>query len=284
MDENYAQQLIDLPKKQWAAFSKELKRSQKELSIEGVHETRIKIRRLRAMMVVLANLLPSLKFKKSGRKLKELLETLAPLRDLQLQIQYLQEFSPSQPESEQYIRKLRRKQQRLKRQVVGKLRDFQSKQVKGTIYNAIHDLEALLEDTYSREAVAAKLQYALSQAYDEVVNQGHQVQLADASTIHAMRIAFKKFRYMAEVLQPFISWDERQYQYLRDFQSLLGGIQDLQILIKSLNSYTNKESEFQLLPLIQELSKRLSDLIDKLSEYRNNQGDWHFLADQGTLP
>lgn len=284
MDESYSLQLIDIPKKQWDEFNKELKRSQKKLSVEAIHETRIKIRRLRAMMAVLANLLPSLKFNKSRRELKELLETLAPLRDLQVQIQYLQEFLPSHPESEQYIQKLRRKQRRLKSQVAEKVSVFQSRHIKTTIYKAVHDLETSIENTARRETVAAKLQDTLRQAYNEVINQGKQVQLTDVSTIHTMRIALKKFRYMAEVLRPFIDWDERQYQYMRDLQGLLGGIQDLQVMINSLNSYTAKETAFPLLPLIQELSQRQSDLIDKLSEYRDSQGEWRFLVEQDTLP
>jgi CHAD domain-containing protein len=278
MDENYSQQLNDCLRKQWVAFSKELKQSQKGLSIEVIHETRIKIRRLRAMMKVLANLCPSLKFKKSSRELKVLMETLAPLRDLQVQIEYLREFLPSHPEFEHYINKLKIRQQRHKRQVVIHLREFQSKHIKVTINSAGHDLEALLNTTYNREAIVAKLQHALGQAYNEVICQGAHVQLADTSTIHAMRIAFKKFRYMTEALQPFIIWDEGQYERLKDFQNLLGGIQDLQILIKSVVSYSKKEDGSELIPLIQELSKRQSGLIDKLSGYRSSQGDWRFLA------
>ena len=83
---------------------------------------------------------------------------------------------------------------------------------------------------------------------------------------------------MTEALQPFIIWDEGQYERLKDFQNLLGGIQDLQILIKSVVSYSKKEDGSELIPLIQELSKRQSGLIDKLSGYRSSQGDWRFLA------
>ena len=59
-----------------------------------------------------------------------------------------------------------------------------------------------------------------------------------------MRVAFKKFRYMAELLQPMIpELKQRQLAAAKAFQAHLGRIQDTAVLLSTLDELDQEEPE-----------------------------------------
>ena len=61
-------------------------------------------------------------------------------------------------------------------------------------------------------------------------------------TIHRLRIAFKRFRYLCELLEPFLSGvTETRLERMRHYQGASGEIQDLAVLLARLERAVKKE-------------------------------------------
>jgi CHAD domain-containing protein len=64
------------------------------------------------------------------------------------------------------------------------------------------------------------------------------VNAADTETIHRTRIAFKRFRYMVDALAALLpTVTDRHRQAMRGYQSMMGDIQDVEVLIATLNKF-----------------------------------------------
>jgi len=60
-----------------------------------------------------------------------------------------------------------------------------------------------------------------------------------AATIHRTRVAFKKFRYMVEALQPlFAEITPERVATMQDYQSMMGEVQDTEVFLARLDKYT----------------------------------------------
>ena len=65
----------------------------------------------------------------------------------------------------------------------------------------------------------------------------------DVETIHRLRIAFKKFRYLVEVLQPALPFvTEELLKLMNTYQDRMGAIQDNEVLTAALRRYTKGRS------------------------------------------
>jgi CHAD domain-containing protein len=83
----------------------------------------------------------------------------------------------------------------------------------------------------------------------------------DAESLHRMRLAFKKYRYSAEVLAPlFPRANARTMRRLHAFQTLLGNLHDFDVLIAEAEAFRRRmldaESDFVLLPRLREIRHR----------------------------
>jgi CHAD domain-containing protein len=91
-----------------------------------------------------------------------------------------------------------------------------------------------------------------------------------------MRVAFKRFRYTAELLQPFLpDYTQERLQRMKDFQDAAGNIQDVSVLLdriekdvqnKEIKAACVKNLQKELLQCeqraIDALMKRIDELID----------------------
>jgi CHAD domain-containing protein len=58
------------------------------------------------------------------------------------------------------------------------------------------------------------------------------------ATIHPLRIAFKKFRYMIEVVYPILPNPVPGYlKKLQDYQTAMGNIQDMEVALRELAGF-----------------------------------------------
>jgi len=58
---------------------------------------------------------------------------------------------------------------------------------------------------------------------------------AQASTIHRVRIAFKTFRYMVEIIHPILNeFPLENLEQMHTYQSLMGEIQDVEVIMQAL--------------------------------------------------
>ena len=93
----------------------------------------------------------------------------------------------------------------------------------------------------------------------------------DVESLHGMRLAFKKYRYSAEVLAPlFPSANAATMRRLHAFQTLLGNLHDFDVLLAEAETFRRRvlgsENDFVLVPRVREVRRReFSRLVPLLS-------------------
>lgn len=94
-------------------------------------------------------------------------------------------------------------------------------------------------------AIKAKdLVEAINEKYKQVMIKYNQIEISDIETIHKFRIKFKKFRYLYEFLQQIDAENSISSKELGKYQTLLGDIQDSEILNRSILVYLKKTGKY----------------------------------------
>jgi CHAD domain-containing protein len=73
---------------------------------------------------------------------------------------------------------------------------------------------------------------------------------AQASTIHHVRLAFKTFRYMVEIVHPLLSdFPSENLEQMHEYQSLMGEIQDVEVITQMLADAPVYAADFDAEPV-----------------------------------
>jgi CHAD domain-containing protein len=103
-------------------------------------------------------------------------------------------------------------------------------------------------------------------AFNRVIERKLTIAPTDSSSIHRMRVAFKKFRYMVESLAPQRGrTTSKQLKAMNAFQGSMGDIQDAEVLLTTVQAFAHTrgiESEAPLTRALEELSRRRTALIE----------------------
>jgi CHAD domain-containing protein len=86
--------------------------------------------------------------------------------------------------------------------------------------------------------------------------------ITDTSDIHHIRIEFKKFRYMVEILSYIEATNSGRADKLKPYQDLLGEIHDYDVLMEGLEKFYTKKNE-GISPDLEEFEKKQNTLIDR---------------------
>jgi len=79
---------------------------------------------------------------------------------------------------------------------------------------------------------------AVDETYARVIQLYERVDPAQPDTIHRLRIAFKKFRYMVESVHPILEGFAEDYlKRMHDYQALMGDIQDMEVALQKLSEF-----------------------------------------------
>jgi CHAD domain-containing protein len=107
---------------------------------------------------------------------------------------------------------------------------------------------------------------AYAQSFARVVRARQAVRADDPSTVHRLRVAFKRFRYMSEVLQPLLPWlNPHQRKAMQAYQTAMGEIQDLEVLTSGVRTFAASmplARRISMLPVQEVLALRRKEKID----------------------
>jgi len=221
-------------------YRRRLKRSRRHFSERAVHDLRVEMRRLLALLDFLDSdpfgKLPG----KIAKALKKRLDAFDDLRDTQVQLQLLQRLWSKFPEAKPFRKLLRRQEAKL----VNKARQKVQHVKMGGLWPQLKELEKQI-GTAKRKSPAAAPNAALpalQSSFQKAVNLRRRIRGRDAAAIHRLRIAFKRFRYLSELLQPFLPGLTREHcRRMRRFQSSAGAIQDLEVLLTTLAQFGRRK-------------------------------------------
>lgn len=273
-----AERFLDTFQERWDRFEQQLETCRNDFSETAVHDLRVAIRRLVACIDMARALDTHPRLKKVRRVLKEQIDGLDSLRDCQVMqvevAQALQEY----PELEPLQPILLAREQKLLRKAGQQIKDFDLSRIEKR-RQIIH---SSLQKQLTHPRAEAELLNAVDQAFATALKRYNQIDPARPATIHRLRLAFKKLRYMAEIIHPALpGFPEKQLKRMQAYQSRMGDVQDAESFMQLLDKFKKKKTTADLEP-----ARRYFDLIhaERIAAYQNKQGEllefWRPAPDQ----
>jgi CHAD domain-containing protein len=222
--------LLDALDQRWKNYRAELKRCRAEFSNEAVHDLRTSARRMLAFIQLLNTISPRPRLQKLNRAFKEQLDEFDQLRDTQVILAELSETLHELPQLQEFHSYLQEVEKELLKTLRKKLKVID-------LYDVSKRIRRMRESLKGEPD--SELRLLVLQAVDEAFLTTRQRQNwitpAAASTIHRVRIAFKAFRYMVEIVHPLLNdFPSENLKQMHDYQSLMGEIQDVEVIMQAL--------------------------------------------------
>jgi CHAD domain-containing protein len=248
----------------WRRFRQQFKRARQRPSERVVHQLRVEARRVLAVLAVLQSLLSVQHGGKGSRRELEALQARiksafrgsARLRDTHVRGLLMEKEMHSFPALKPLRKALRKKEKRLK----GRLRKCLDGVRPGNLGKSVRRLRktltGVLHNTASEERSLRLLLKEVNRAHRHTVVLLQRAHTGSPMRIHCVRVAFKKFRYEVEVLEPLIAGlSTRELQHMRRWQDTMGQIQDTAML----QTYVAKRASKKPDPTLDRFRQRLQD-------------------------
>lgn len=248
---------LDSINRQWDKYSAAVKVARQDLAPEPVRSLRVSGRRLAQMLQLMQALNGQPSLKGALRLLKNQLKALDGLRDTQVVLQEIQEMDAQIPSLQKFRACLLQAQSRMARKVRKGLKDFDPAGVQTPIVRWILSLDPVL----TRQFPAAIL--AEMDGYFQLARRRFDsLEPADPATIHKFRIAFRKFRYLLEGMEGLMpALPPKLPAGLQYYQGLMGAVQDLHILIRSLAEFAAADLAFNPRPALDAYHQCSADAV-----------------------
>jgi CHAD domain-containing protein len=258
--------LLDSLDERGARYEEKLKLCRDNFSKDAVHDLRTSIRRLLATLDVIAFVTATSRVEKLSDRIKEQLDSFSDLRDIQVLLGKVEENINTLPELEpfqNYLEKREKRKQRANKKQVENIK-------LGGISKRLLKIHEAVEDR-SAEELDVKLPQAVDEAYLTVVQRYGEIDPGQLVSIHHLRVAFKKFRYMVEAIYPCLpDFPESQLNRMHDYQTYMGDIHDDQVFLETLAQFAEGSDSYDPEPV-----RRFSDkvLAKALSVYLKNKDE-----------
>lgn len=247
--------LLGAFKQRYKQYCVERKRCKEQFSEVAVHDLRIAVRRLLALIALLRVVVPHAHLEKLRVVCKKQLDSLDGLRDTQVLLLEIAQTNEQLPELAPLRTHLQKREKVLLAAAKRQVRRFKiaRRQTLGA--------RASLTKVKRADLIPALLK-VVDDAYLVVCQRQAQVDPAQPPTIHRVRIAFKKFRYMLEIIHPVVpNFPAAQLDKLRDYQTAMGAIQDVEVLLRVVTDFSTRHKTFNPQPLRRFYEQRHADLI-----------------------
>jgi CHAD domain-containing protein len=227
-------------KQRWKRYRRALRRGQRKFSEKSVHASRVEARRLLSLVELLNVFLGQSHLKKIRRILKGHLNAFDPLRDTQVQLLLLGKHRRQFPEAKSFHQMLVRREQRCLKTAARRLKRIRIGSLQKVFHRLARQLAHVREDAAHRVRHRAAVMNAVRDAFARTVELQRVMDPGAADTIHRTRVAFKRFRYMVEALQPlFAEITPKRIVSMQDFQSMMGEVQDSEVCLARLDKYAH---------------------------------------------
>jgi CHAD domain-containing protein len=227
--------------KQWKRYRKELKRCQKKFSEKAVHNSRVAARRLSATIELLECFLPPELIKKARCLIKEHLDIFDELRDAQVQLVAVNRLQGTYPAARPFCEWLQKREARFSKRTRACIKRSKTKPLAKLITAAEDAFEKELEKQ-TRDNAAKLLARSINKAFNRTMRFKRRIRTTQPKTIHRTRVAFKRFRYMVELLAEDLSADEKMLAEMQHYQTMMGDIQDADVLLRSFDKFVRKKN------------------------------------------
>jgi CHAD domain-containing protein len=258
-------------RERWKSYRRELKACQREFSGESVHESRVAARRLLATLELLASLHETAALRRARRVLKRHLAILAPLRDAQVQSQFVAAWPDRWPVKDDFAKFLRQQTKRAARPAEKGVSRLKTRRLAKVVARLDHKLRRRQDGT-SEPADFQRLLTNAARSFARARSAKAGLNAARPETIHRLRVAFKRFRYTVELLSPFLPELPADYlPALRSYQGEMGAIQDLTVLLATAAAFAEDEQHppAKTRAMLREIQRHRERLIRRFLQHAN---------------
>lgn len=225
--------LLEALEKRWKTCRAEFERCKAEFSNEAVHDVRVALRRLLSLIRLLHSIEPRRRLRKLSRALKDLLDEFDDLRDTQVMLTETSETVAELPELKAFQSHLEEAEKRLLRHLRKRFKKLDLKEVARRIRKTRESLKEEEKADWS-----APVLQSVDDAYLTARQRHARVDPAQPASIHRVRVAFKKFRYMVEIIHPMLEeFPEANLKRMNKYQTLMGEIQDAEVFLQALTEF-----------------------------------------------
>jgi CHAD domain-containing protein len=255
--------LLTALNQRYEKYLAERKRCKAEFSEEAVHDLRIAARRLLALVELLQAIDPQPRLQKLRRDFKDQLDSLDDLRDTQVLLVEISEMLETLPELAPLQKFLQKREKRLLKAAESDVRAFKT----GAIARQIANIQVSLAESAASRDLTEPVLEAVDEACLTVSQRKGRVDPAQPASIHRVRVAFKKFRYMVEIIHPILpGFPETQLKNMHEYQTTMGEIQDVEVLLQTLADFTVKHETYDPQPARRFYEQRHAELINAYIE------------------
>lgn len=224
--------LLEALDQRWKNYRVQLKRCRAEFSNEAVHDLRTSARRMLAIIQLLNFISPRPRLQKLNHAFKEQLDEFDDLRNTQVILAEISERIQELPQLQEFENYQQTLEKRLLKTLRKKLKVIDLFDVSKRIRRMRESLKA--EADVNGGLIQQTLQ-AVDEAFLMTKRRQNWINPAQASSIHRVRLAFKTFRYMVEIVHPLLpDFPAENLKRMHDYQSLMGEIQDVEIITQAL--------------------------------------------------
>jgi CHAD domain-containing protein len=257
---NFLQEVF---KSHWRTYRSELRRCHNEPTEEAVHDLRVISRRLLALIDMLRDIAPHPRLQKLCRTLKNQLDDLDDLHDTQVMLVEVSDTLDDLPELQPFLEFLDKRERRLLHLAAKSIKSFKYS-------NFRKQMEAIRKTLLKQERIVTwppLMLQAVDDAYAALLRRYQRIEPVDMATLHRVRIAFKKFRYMVEIVHTLIpNFPEANFKYMHEYQGMMGDIQDEEILISTFEDFAEGDASYNPEPVLQFYLQHRTDLINAFVE------------------
>lgn len=253
----------------WKKYRGQHKTCRTEFSEEAVHDLRVTARRMLAMLDIARGVAPHSRIQKARKDLKDIIDELDELRDVQVLLVEISENLEFLPELKSFQKSLKKREAKLLRSAYKHIKQ-----------NGLSELSKKIKKT--RESLAALEQAGpgFNARLLEVVDNAHalaeqayaQIDASQPSTIHSLRVVFKKFRYLVEIIHPYLkNYSMGNFERMHHYQDMMGNIQDAEVFLTSFLEYMEEHAkDIEKEKVIEFYTKKLNTLI---ADFMENKGE-----------
>ena len=229
----------------WKNYRLELKRCRAEFSNEAVHDLRVASRRMLAFIRLINSISPHPRLQKLRRYFKDQLDEFDDLRDTQVILAEISETLQELPQLQEFQDHLQSVEKRLLKTLRKKLKVIDLFDVSKRIRRLRESLK-----TDSSDDLVLKTFQAVEDAFLITQRRRDWVNPSQATSIHRVRIAFKTFRYTVEIVHPLLdNFPAANLKRMHDYQSLMGEIQDVEVILQALTDAPVNVASFDSEPV-----------------------------------
>ncbi|HEX6032904.1 MAG TPA: CHAD domain-containing protein [Anaerolineales bacterium] len=232
--------LLEALDQRWEKYRAELKRCRAEFSNEAVHDLRVACRRMLAFGRLMNSISPHPRLQKLNRAFKDQLDEFDDLRDIQVILAEISETIQELPQLQEFQDHLQDREKSLLKALRKKLRVIDLFDVSKRIRRLRESLKAEPNDNFIGTALQA-----VDDSFLVTRQRRNWINPAQATSIHRVRVAFKTFRYMVEIIHPVLpDYPGENLKCMHDYQSLMGEIQDVEVIMQALADAPVRVSAF----------------------------------------